>query len=88
MGILFFKFRSVTKISYIVPAIYMVAIASIYFIWEPNPDKIEIPMTVVNTFRALTGTTMAIFFVLIGVFFGLLWNKFRPDQTSRIATMH
>ena len=88
MGILFFKFRSVTKISYIVPAIYMVAIASIYFIWEPNPDKIEIPMTVVNTFRALTGTTMAIFFVLIGVFFGLLWNKFRPNQTSRIATMH
>lgn len=88
MGILFFKFRRVTKISYIVPAIYMVAIASIYLIWEPNPDKIGIPMTVVNTFRALTGTTMAIFFVLIGVFFGLLWNKYRPDQTSRIATMH
>ena len=54
---------------------------------EPNPDKIELPMSVVNAFRVLTGVTMAIFFALIGIFFGLLWNKYRPDQTSRIATM-
>ena len=44
-------------------------------------------MSVVNAFRVLTGVTMAIFFALIGIFFGLLWNKYRPDQTSRIATM-
>lgn len=39
-------------------------------------------MYVVNTFRALTGATMAIFFTLIGVFFGLLWNKFKPYESA------
>lgn len=85
MGILFFKFRKVNKISYIIPAIYIVLIASIYFIWEPNPDIILTPMIVVNTFRALTGATMAIFFTLIGIFFGLLWNKFKPYEPVKVT---
>lgn len=87
VGILYFKFRRINKISYIIPVIYLISIAAMYLIWQPNPDKIELPMSVVNTFRVLTGVTMAIFFALIGIFFGLLWNKYRPDQTSRIATM-
>lgn len=85
MGILFFKFRKVNKISYIIPAMYIVLITSIYFLWEPNPDKIITPMSVVNTFRALTGVTMAIFFILIGVFFGLLWNKFKPYESEKVT---
>jgi predicted cobalt transporter CbtA len=87
MGILFFKFRKVNKISYIIPAIYIVLITSIYFIWEPYPDKIITPMIVVNTFRALTGVTMAIFFILIGVFFGLLWNKFKPYESIKATPL-
>ena len=87
VGILYFKFRRINKISYIIPAIYLMSIAAMYLIWQPNPDQIELPMSVVNAFRVLTGVTMAIFFALIGIFFGLLWNKYRPDQTSRIATM-
>lgn len=87
MGILFFKFRKVNKISYIIPAMYIVLITSIYFIWEPNPDKIITPMSVVNTFRALTGVTMAIFFILIGVFFGLLWNKFKPYESIKATPL-
>jgi predicted cobalt transporter CbtA len=87
MSILFFKFRKVDKISYIIPAMYVVLIASMYLIWEPNPDKIEIPMIVVNTFRALTGTTMAVFFTLMGIFFGLLWSKFKPHESSEITAI-
>jgi len=87
MGVIFFKFRRVNKISYIVPALYLISIATMYLTWPPNPDKIDLPMSVVNTFRAISGTTMAIFFGLIGLFLGLLWNKYRPDQTSRIPTM-
>jgi hypothetical protein len=30
---------------------------------------------------------MAIFFGLVGLFFGLMWNKYRPDLTSRISTV-
>ncbi len=87
MGVIFFKFRRVSKISYIVPALYLISIAIMYVTWPPNPDKIEIPMSVVNTFRAVTGVTMAIFFGLIGLFFGSLWKKYRPDLGSRIPTV-
>ena len=85
MGILFFKFRKVDKIKYIIPAIYILSIISMYFIWPPNPDKIITPMIVVNTFRALTGATMAMFFILIGVFFGLLWNKLKPYESVKVT---
>jgi hypothetical protein len=87
MGILFFKFRKVNKISLIIPAIYIVSITSMYFIWPPNPDKIITPMIVVNTFRALTGATMTMFFILIGVFFGLLWNKFKPYESVKVTPL-
>jgi predicted cobalt transporter CbtA len=87
MGILFFKFRNVNKIKYSIPAIYIVLITSMYFIWEPNPDKIITPMIVVNTFRTLTGVTMAIFFTLIGVFFGVLWNKYKPYESVKVAPL-
>ena len=87
MGILFFKFRKVDKIKYSIPAIYIVLITSMYFIWEPNPDKIITPMIIVNTFRALTGATMAIFFTLIGVFFGVLWNKYKPYESIKITPL-
>lgn len=84
MSILFFKFRKINKIKYSIPTIYVVLITSIYFIWVPFPDKILTPMSVINTFRALTGATMAIFFTLIGVFFGLLWNKFKPYESVKV----
>jgi predicted cobalt transporter CbtA len=87
MGVIFFRFRRVNKISYIIPALYLISIATMYVTWPPNPDKIEIPMSIVNIFRAVSGTTMAIFFGLIGLILGILWNKYRPDQTSRIHTM-
>jgi hypothetical protein len=56
-----------------------------YFIWIPYPDVILAPMSVINTFRALTGATMTIFFILIGVFFGLLWNRFKPYERVKVA---
>ncbi len=87
MGVLFFKYRNVDKIKFIVPAIYILLIASIYFLWAPNPDKIITPMDTVNTFRALTGVTMGVFFLLIGVFFGLFWNKFKPNEPARLTTV-
>jgi predicted cobalt transporter CbtA len=85
MGILFFKFRKVNKIKYSIPAIYIILITSMYFIWPPFPDVILAPMSVINTFRALTGATMTIFFILIGVFFGLLWNRFKPYERVKVS---
>ena len=84
MGILFYKYRNVDKIKYIVPAVYILLITSIYFLWPLNPDKIEIPMSIVNTFRAITGVTMTLFFAFIGIFLGLLWNRFKPHEAAKI----
>jgi hypothetical protein len=66
---------------------YILLIASMYFVWEPNPDKIEIPMIVVNTFRALTAATMGVFFISMGIFFGLFWSKFKPHESSKITAI-
>ncbi len=87
MGILFFKYRQVDKIKFIIPAVYILLIASIYFLWAPNPDKIITPMDTVNTFRALSGITQTMFFLLIGFFFGTLWKKFKPHESARVATV-
>jgi predicted cobalt transporter CbtA len=84
MGVLFFKYRNVDKIQYIVPAVYILLVSSIYFLWPPNPDKIETPMSIVNSFRALTAVTMGVFFAFIGIFLGLLWNKFKPHEAAKI----
>jgi len=87
MGVLFFKYRYISTIKFIVPAIYVLLIASIYFLWAPNPDKIMTPMDTVNTFRALSGITQTLFFLLIGVFFGILWNKFKPHEPAKVTTV-
>jgi hypothetical protein len=87
MGILFFKYREIKGIHYIIPAAYILIITSMYYIWPSIPDKIEISMSVVNMFRAITGFTMGVFFSMIGVFFGLFWAKFKPHESTRVTTL-
>ncbi len=67
-----------------IPAMYIVLIASFYFRWGPNPDNIEIPMSVINTFRDNCNYDGS-FFSLIGVFSGLFWNKFRPYKSAKLT---
>ncbi len=85
VGALFYKFRKVNHIVYIIPAMYIVLISCTYLIFPPNPDKISISMELVNSFRIVTASTMTVFWILLGVVFGLLWYRFKPHGPSKIA---
>lgn len=70
----------------IVPVIYVVVIASAFAILPPNPDKITIPMDLVLRFRIVSGFTIGIFWGLLGVILGTLWDKTKPDETSKLVS--
>lgn len=85
LGILFYKFRKVKHILIIIPLIYAVIIASAFIVFPSNPDKISIPMDLVYSFRIASASTQLVFWIILGVIFGLCWNKFKPHESSRIA---
>ncbi len=85
LGILFYKFRHVKHISIIIPLVYAVVISSAFVLFPSNPDKISIPMDLVNSFRIVTALTQLGFWIVLGIIFGLLWNKYKPHEPSRIT---
>jgi predicted cobalt transporter CbtA len=71
----------------VVPVIYIVIIAAAFMILPPNPDEITAPMDLVIGFRIASGLTMSAFWGLLGLILGALWDKTRPHETARIATV-
>jgi predicted cobalt transporter CbtA len=50
-----------------------------------NPDPINAPMDLVIGFRITSAITISMFWGVLGVIFGMLWNKLNPDETARIS---
>jgi predicted cobalt transporter CbtA len=87
LGILSYRLKYVPKISAIMPLFY-VGIISVAFVLLPsNPDEISISMDLVNSFRIMSGLTMIGFWLSLGVIFGMLWHKFKPNESSKITAM-
>ena len=85
VSILMYKLRRISYIKYIIPVFYVGLVASIYAIFPANPDEITAPMDLVNAFRAVTFGTMVMFYLVLGAIFGIMWNKFKPHETTRIT---
>lgn len=87
VGILYYKLRNnYNRLNIVVPVVYLVVIGFAFMLFPSNPDKISISMDLVNSFRIATGVTMVIFWTVLGISFGLLWQKFQPHQsTSKIS---
>ena len=71
----------VTSLGWIVG--YLVA----FFALPANPDAINAPMDLVNSFRLASGATMTAFWVVLGAIFGALWDKTKPHETARIKAL-
>jgi predicted cobalt transporter CbtA len=71
----------------VVPVLYIGIIAAAFMILPPNPDEITAPMDLVMGFRIASGLTMSAFWGLLGLILGALWDKTRPHETARIATV-
>jgi predicted cobalt transporter CbtA len=70
----------------VVPIIYVGIIATAFVILPPNPDQTTAPMDLVTGFRIVTGFTTSIFWGLLGLILGALWDKTKPHETAKITT--
>ena len=59
----------------IIPLMYAAIMVTAYVIMPPNPDKIEISMDMIQTFRVLTAITIGVFWGILGIIFGSLWDR-------------
>ncbi len=71
----------------VVPVIYVGIIATAFMVLPHNPDQITAPMDLVTSFRIVTGFTMSVFWGLLGLILGALWDKTKPHETAKIATV-
>jgi predicted cobalt transporter CbtA len=69
----------------LIPVFYVGLIGFIYSIFPANPDAITAPMDLVNSFRIATFTTMVMFYIVLGIIFGMMWRKYRPHETTRLT---
>jgi predicted cobalt transporter CbtA len=80
-------FSSNTRKIITVVLIYAAITITTYIILPPNPDEIAIPMDLVQEFRVASAFTMSVFWGLLGIIFGLFWDRFKPHETAKIAAI-
>ncbi len=51
----------------------------------PKPDQISISMNLIDTFRVVSGSTIVMFWAILGSIFGALWQRFEPDKFEKIT---
>jgi predicted cobalt transporter CbtA len=71
----------------IVPVVYAMVMVIAYVSFPPNPDRVTIPMDLITSFRIAGAFTIGIFWGLMGITLGSFWDKFKPDQTRKIASI-
>lgn len=66
----------------VIPLIYAAIMVTAYLAMPPNPDKIEISMDLIQTFRIFSAITIGIFWTILGIVFGSLWDKFLSKEQT------
>ena len=72
----------------IIPLMYAVIMVTAYAVMPSNPDKIEISMDLIQTFRALSAITIGVFWGILGIVFGSLWDKFLSKEHTVAARLY
>lgn len=81
MSVIWIKTRINSK-KIIIPLMYAVIMVTAYVIMPPNTDKIEISMDLIQTFRILSAITIGVFWGILGITFGSLWDKFLSKEQT------
>jgi predicted cobalt transporter CbtA len=71
----------------IIPLTYAAIIAIAFVVLPPNPDDITISMDLLTNFRIASTLTMGIFWGILGIVLGSFWDKLKPHETAKIATI-
>jgi len=72
----------------IIPLMYAAIMVTAYVVMPSNPDKIEISMGLLQTFRILTAITIGVFWGILGIIFGSLWDKFSSKEQTLAAKLY
>jgi len=70
------------------PLVYAGIMIAAYLAMPANPDSINISMELVQNFRIWTAVTIGIFWGLLGIIYGSLWDKFIRPEESRLTTFN
>jgi hypothetical protein len=84
MAVIWIKTRMNSK-KIIIPLMYAAIMVTAYVVMPSNPDKIEISMDLIQTFRILTAITTGVFWGPMGLIFGSLWDKFLSREQTLAA---
>jgi predicted cobalt transporter CbtA len=88
LSIIYTKIKSKISIKFLtVSIIYTIVMIGVFIATPPNPDKITAPTDLVNGFRIMSMLTMTIFWIILGLTFGLIWEKLKPHETSQFETV-
>jgi predicted cobalt transporter CbtA len=71
----------------IVSIIYTIIMIGAFVVVPPSPDEITAPMDLVNGFRIASMFTMGIFWIILGITFGFIWDKIRPHDPTHYKTV-
>jgi predicted cobalt transporter CbtA len=87
MAVIWIRTRINSK-KIIIQLMYAAIMVTAYVVMPPNPDKIEISMDLIQTFRILTSITIGIFWGILGITFGSLWDKFLSREQTLAAKLY
>ena len=71
----------------VAPGIYAAIMIVGFLAMPPNPDQINAPMDLVTNFRVASALTMALFWALLGLVFGIFWDRLKPHESTKISTL-
>jgi predicted cobalt transporter CbtA len=77
--------QTASRKAMIAGALYGTIMTVTYLVMPPNPDQISISMNLIDTFRVVSGSTIVMFWAILGSIFGALWQRFEPDKFERIT---
>jgi predicted cobalt transporter CbtA len=72
----------------IIPSAYAAIMAGAYLAMPTNPDPINAPIDLVIGFRITSAITISMFWAVLGVIFGALWDKANFISNKKIAARH
>lgn len=84
LGIIYKKTNLIPKQT--LPLVYMGVMAVSFLLFPNNPDKVDISTSLLFDFRISSTITMLVFWLVMGLTFGILWNKFKPNETISIMS--
>ena len=87
MAVIWIRTRINSK-KLIIPLIYAAIMVTAYVVMPSNPDKIEISIDLIQTFRILTAITIGVFWGILGIIFGSLWDKFLSREQTLAAKLY